>query len=346
MASPKERLAEVRERRPAIDHVLRMQEQYGEAKGSQQAGAVTYFAFLSFFPVLALAFFVVGYVSAVYPDANQNLRTAIDTVLPGLVGGESGIALSDIRSFSGIAGLVGLFGVLYAGLGWVSALRLALTAVFVTPAREVPNFIKGKVRDLVTLVVIGLVLVVAVAVAGFVSGFSTTILEWLGLGTELSWLVKLLAVVLGLAANMALFFSMFKLLAEPHVPTRSLWSGALLGAVGFEMLKQVSGLLLASTKNQPAFQAFGIALILVVWINYFSRVVLYAAAWAWASPEARSLRVAEPADPVQGPATPSFADVEERVSEAAAAHRPWAAPFAAGAGAMLAAVAVLRRRSG
>ena len=37
---------------------------------------MTYFAFLSFFPILALAFFVVGSVAAVFPDAQDNLVTA------------------------------------------------------------------------------------------------------------------------------------------------------------------------------------------------------------------------------------------------------------------------------
>ena len=56
MASPKERLEALRRRRPFVDHVLRMQEHYSAVKAGQQAGAVTYFGFLSFFPILALAF--------------------------------------------------------------------------------------------------------------------------------------------------------------------------------------------------------------------------------------------------------------------------------------------------
>ena len=175
------------------------------------------------------------------------------------------------------------------------------TAVFELPDAEQPNFVFGKLRDLVTLALIGVVLLVTVAVAGFVAGFSKTILNWLDLGSELSWLVYLLAIALGLAANSLLFFAMFKLLANPHMPRRSLWSGALLGAVAFEVLKQVSSLLLGLTKNSPAFQAFGIALILVVWINYFSRVVMYAAAWAYTTPAARALRIHEPAERRAGP---------------------------------------------
>jgi len=346
VASVKERLGEAREEHPALDHVLLMNEHYGRVKAGQQAGAVTYFAFLSFFPILALAFFTVGLIAGVYPDARENVVTAIDSVLPGIVGeGETQISIDDVQNFSGLAGIVGLLGVLYAGLGWVSALRDALGAVFETPQRERPSFVKGKLRDLEALVVVGLVLVVAVAVAGFVSGFSADVLDFLGLGTELGWLVKLLAIVLGLAANALLFFALFKLLAEPDPPARSLWSGALLGAVGFEVLKQLSGFLLGSTEGQPAFQAFGIALILLVWINYFSRLVLYAASWAYTTRAAIAQRQGAPSDPVQGPATPDLTELPTITApgDRPADRRTWPAPFAAGSAATLALVAYLRR---
>ncbi|WP_139978103.1 YihY/virulence factor BrkB family protein [Nocardioides litoris] len=310
MPSVKERLAQERSHRPWLDHVLSMNEHYGRVKGGQQAGAVTYFAFLSFFPILALAFFAVGVISSVYADAQQNVVSAIDSVLPGILGsGDNQISIDQVQDFSGLAGVIGLLGVLYAGLGWVSALREALVAVFETPQREQPSFVKGKLRDLVALVVVGLVLVVAVAVAGLLSQSSTALLELVGLGSELAWLVVVIGIVLGLAANAVLFYVLFKLLAEPHTPARALRSGALLGAVGFEVLKQLSGLLLSSTQGQPAFQAFGIALILLVWINYFSRLVLYAAAWSFTDPDAVAARRAEPADPVHGPATPDLSEL-------------------------------------
>jgi membrane protein len=67
-----------------------------------------------------------------------------------------------------------------------------------------------------------------------------------------------------------------------------LWEGALLGSVAFEVLKQLSTFLLAATQRSPAFQAFGIALILLVWINYFARLAMYAAAWACTTKAARA----------------------------------------------------------
>ncbi|MBM7509265.1 membrane protein [Nocardioides salarius] len=322
MTSLKERASDVREQRPLVDHLVRMQAHYGEARASQHAGAITYFAFLSFFPILALSFFVVGVVSEVWPDANQTLVEAIQSLFPGIIGTAEGqLELADFRTFTGLAGVAGFLGVLYSGLGWISALRLALFAVFEPPEQAIPNFVMGKLRDLLTLAVIGLTLLVAVAVTGLVASFSEEILGWVGLGEELAWLVVLITVVLGLMANALLFFTMFRLLGQPRAPRISLVRASLLGAVLFEVLKQLSSKLIAATQGQPAFQAFGIALVLVVWINYFSRVVLYAAAFAHTSPEARALRPDDEPAPVQGPALPSGPDaMAVLVASTAPAH--------------------------
>ncbi len=328
------RVDDVRRRRPLIDHLVRMQEHYSAVKAGQQAGAVTYFGFLSFFPILSLAFFVVGWVSRVYAQARDSLTAVLDAVMPGLIGTEAGqIRIDQIERAAATLGIAGALVLLYSGLGWLSAMRDALQVVFETPAREQPGFVLGKLRDLVTLVVIGAVLFVAVAVAGLVGGFSRDLLSWLDLDIGSGWLVGL-SIVVGFLAGVLLFFVMFVLLAHPHAPRRSLWTGAALGAVAFELLKQASGLLFRTTQGSPAFQAFGIALILLVWINYFSRVVLYAAAFAHTSPAARAARPA-PADPtVHGPPSPPVrGDVEH----------PWAAPYAAGALSTLATMALVKR---
>jgi len=357
MASMRERLGSLRERHGWIDHVVRMQQHFGASDAGQQAGAITYFAFLSFFPILALAFFTVGLLSTVLDGADATLRSAVTSLFPGMIGPDEGqLQLRDFRDFSGLAGLLGLAGVLYSGLGWVSALRQALTTVFEVPEDEQLGFVAGKVRDLVALVSIGLTLLVAVGVSGLVSGFSADLLGWAGLDQELSWLVQLLTVALGLAANAVLFFTMFRLLGGQHVPRGSLVSGAVLGAVVFEVLKRAAGLIIAQTQGQPAFQAFGIALVMLVWISYFSRLVLYAACWSWTSPEALEARAREaalqPADPVQGPALPSGDDAavvapaagEDSGDDSGDERASRVGPFAAGAAAALGVVAATNRR--
>lgn len=328
----------VRQRRPFVDHLLLMQEHFGKVQAGQQAGAATYFGFLSFFPILALAFFVVGYVAKVYPAAQGQLLTAIEQVLPGLIGNREGqVQLVDIQAAAGAVGLIGVVTLLYAGLSWLSALRQGLFTVFELPSFEQPNFFVGKLRDLITLFVIGVTLLLSVAVSGFVSAFSSELLGLVNLDNTLSPVLKVGTYLLGLAANALLFYAMFKLLSDTETPRRSLVQGALLGAIGFELLKRLSGVLLAGTQGSPAFQAFGIALILIVWINYFSRLILYAAAFAYTTREAREQRVSQPAAPVQGPQLPGLVTPRH-------AGARWVTPFAVGGGAMLGLIAWLRKK--
>ena len=301
MGSLKARVTEavdrLRARYPWFDHTLRMLAHYDAVNGNAQAGAVTYFGFLSVFPILALAFFVVGKVARVYPHAQASLAREIDTLLPGMLGdGRGQIPLATIEDYAGTVGLLGLVAVVYAGLGWLSGMRQALEVMFVVPRQEQPNFVLGKVRDLGTLAILGLTLLLSVAISGAVNGFSGLILGWLGIDAGAlvpRVLLSLLGHALAIVASAALLLAMFKLLVDSHVPRRALVEGALLGAVGFELLKLAANLLLAQTKGSPAFQAFGVALIVVVWINYFSRLVMYSAAWAYTSPRALAQRTAE-----------------------------------------------------
>lgn len=347
----KAKVTELRDRWPLVDHAVRTQEHYGAVQGSQQAGGVTYFGFLSVFPILALAFFVVGWIAHVYPDAQDTLVKAIDEVLPGLVGsGDGQVDLTDIQDAAGTVGIIGLVGVLYAGLGWLSSLQSALTVLFEMPTRLRPSFVIGKVRDLVTLGVLGVVLFASVVASAVLTRFSRALLDLVGIGAQLGWLVAVLAVLLGLAASAVLFFLMFRLLVRPSLPDRALWSGAVLGALGFEVLKQLSGLLLTSTRGQPAFQAFGIALILLVWINYFSRVILYAAAWAQTSPLAERPPAPVPAAAAIAAAnSPRATDATDAdTGEASGPRAPSLLAFAVGgvAGALVARVGRRTPRSG
>lgn len=340
-----QRLAALRLRRPFVDHLHRAVQHYGRVKGNALAAAVTYFAFLSIFPILALAFAVLGQVTRLYAEAQDALVTAANHLIPNLIG-DNGISLDTLQSAAPGLFSIGILLTLYAGLGWLSGMREALMTVFEEPATERPGFIAGKLRDVLALLTLGAVLITAVAVSGVTTRLVEPILDRLGLGEVAAWFLLPLAVALGIAANAVLFFAFCRLLASPEIPARSLWSGALLGAVVFEVLKQISTYLLSLTKNTDAFQAFGIALVLLVWINYSSRVVVLSASWAQTTVEARALRDARLAvdEAVKGPRI----DVGGIVAAGPEAARPPAvgprSAFVAGAAAMLGLVAVVRRR--
>ena len=277
------KITAARQKWPWVDRVMRLNEHYGAVDGNLLAGGITYFGFLSFFPILALAFAVVGYISQVYPGANENLTTAIGQVLPGIVsdGPAPGkISLEEIQGSAAAAGLLGLAGVLYAGLGWVTSLRQGLAAAFMEPAEEKPNFVKGKLTDLAMLVILGVVLIASVGASGAVTGFAGQITEAVGLGGPVGGvLLWALAIMAGAGASTVLFAVMYMFLAKPSLPRRVLWGGAVLAAVGFEALKALAVFIIGSASGST-FTPLALSITLLVWINYFSRLAVYGAAWA------------------------------------------------------------------
>lgn len=288
MRRVKEAVARLRARSRLLDQVLRMLDHYGTVRGGILAGGVTYFGFLSFFPILALAFFVIGYVKQVAPGSEDALKTAIEQILPGIISDRSNppagqISFQQIQDAKAVAGIVGVLGVLYAGLGWLSALRQALVATFEVPQDRQANFVVGKLRDLVMLAVIGVVLIASVGVAGVVTGYASDILDVVDLPDPIGGiLLWALAIVLGVGASTLLFFTMYRLLSATPIPASHLWRGALLAAVAFEILKQLAFLVLNGAGGS-AFAPLALSLTLVIWIYYFARITIYGASWAFVS---------------------------------------------------------------
>lgn len=276
----KDRLAA---RSPFLAHVFRMQDHYTLHRGNLAAGGATYFAFLSFFPLLAVSFAVVGQLSQIYPDAQEDFVEALSGVLPGIVSVEpepGTIALSEIADNAPAIYTVGLLTALYSGLNWISKLRDGLNQTLGLPATEARNIVVGKLTDLLTLVVLGVVLIASVSIGSIPVALGSTILEALGLT---SWfggaVLTVLSMAVGVAVSTVLFWSVYRLLPKPELPARSLWRGALLAAVGFEIIKQLASLVLRGASSVPV-ASLAIALTLVVWIYFFSRLTLYGLSWA------------------------------------------------------------------
>ena len=304
----KRRLGRLRRRFPPLDHAVDAVLHYTAVNGNGQAGAVTFFGFLSFFPILALGFVALGVISQVAPELRDSILVEVENLLPGVVGGDPGeIPLSTFEDAASTVGPISSLVLVYAGLGWLSGMRRALEVMFVMPTKEQPNFVVGKATDLAVLLVIGFTLLVSVGLSALVSGFSERLIALLGFDPDATVPLAVLRMVthgMAIFASTVLLLAMFRLLARPHLPRTALLWGALLGAVGFELLKAVANQLLGLTQGKPAFQAFGVALILLVWINYFSRLVMLAAAWAYTARASSDRRRAEslvaPAAALQG----------------------------------------------
>ncbi|MGH8969677.1 MAG: YihY/virulence factor BrkB family protein, partial [Actinomycetes bacterium] len=323
------RVRVARSRRPALDHAIRAYDRYTQVLGGQIAGALTFFGFLSFFPLIALAFSVLGYVAAGDPGVQDAVVRAVEDAFPGLVGsGGNQIDLQDVIDAKAGAGVIGILGLLYAGLGWVDALRDGLRRVFGTLDAEI-GFVRKKLVDLAVLLLLGLSLLASVAVTSAATAATTAVLGWVGLADSVVAvaLLKVLSVGVALLADIVLFAILLSRLSGAQLPWRRVRGGALLAAVGFEALKLFGTFLVGRTTDNPIYATFGVIVGLLVWISFASRVTVFAAAWT--ATEAFSLEPGDLGEPGSGRAT-ALAASTEPVSVVAP---PGYEPVPAGAGA-------------
>ncbi|GAA4913954.1 YihY/virulence factor BrkB family protein [Streptomonospora salina] len=268
----------VRRRRPVVDHAVRAVERYTGSQGNRLAAAVTYYAFLSFFPLLALAFAAVGYAAAVEPDARDYLDQAIRGALPGLA---EGLPIDRIAEARAGAGAVGLLGLLYAGVGAVGAVRGALHRVWLHRPADGPNFAVAKLLDIAVMAVLGLCLLGSVALTSLAQAATSPVLGFLGLRESVVAVVtaRTLGPAVAVAADTVIFLVVFSRLSGTRRPLRLLWHGALMAAVGFEILKSAAALLISGTLSDPVYASFAVVAGLLVWINLVMRMLLLCAAW-------------------------------------------------------------------
>jgi membrane protein len=292
------KLAELRKRHEWLDHLFRAGASYTANHGDHYAAAITYFSILALVPLLMVAFAVVTLFLRAHPELITQLETSITTAAPAGLGETlKGVIDSAIAS-GGTVGVIGLLGALYSGLGWMTNLREALSEQW-GQRHDPPSFPRRMLMDLLALIGLGLALVISFAVAG-VGGLVHQILAFLGLAgvTWLSPLIRLVLVLVGLLANALVFLWVIARLPREPVTWRSAAKAALVGAVGFEIIKQVMVFYLAQITNSPTGALFGPVLGLMIFIFTVSRFLLFLAAWA---ATAKENMVEKPAPP-PGPA--------------------------------------------
>lgn len=274
-----------------FDHIMRMQERYSKEGGNHFAAGVTYFSVLSIFPLLMLAFAIMGFVLR----GNDELMQSIENAITDNISGEMGDTVSSIVDTAvGQAGgvfTIGFVTALWSGLSWMGNLRMGVTALWKRPIKA-ENFILGKLRDLIRL--LGMMLMIAVTFAVTAigsSGLTSSLIAKIGLDwvPGIGVLSTVVAILVGLLANWILFFWMLSSLPRGKVPLGSAARGAVIGAIGLEVVKQLGSLFFSNALSNPAGAVFGPIIGLMVVFYLIWRITMYASAWTATTEEALAM---------------------------------------------------------
>lgn len=192
------------------------------------AALVTYYAFVSLFPLTLLFASVAGFVL----QSDHHLRQQI---IGSAVGNLPGIGAELRRQISGFRGssaavVVGVVGSIYGALGATQAAQAAFNQIYGVPRNEQPNPIRSRIRSLGLLVLLGTAVLVSTGINVMVST-GNDISAQLGLG------LRVLGFVVSLAINLGLFTLAFQLLTAKDLRLRDVVTGGIIAGSAWQLLQ-------------------------------------------------------------------------------------------------------------
>jgi membrane protein len=310
-----------------FDHAARAGTLYTDLNGGRLAAACSYFGFLAIFPLALLAFAVLGFLFRGHPAVTATVSTSLANNLPVL-------DIPDIEGAKNTAGLLGLAGFYFAGLGWVDVLRTSLRTIW--KREEAPgNLVVRKAIDAGVLLGLGLIAGLSLAVSAGATGGTQWALDMVGVSDTVGGRlgIAVLGVALSLAVDVVLFLAVFTAVPRIRQPFRRLFWPAVVSAVGLEVLKTVGTLYISRTQTNPAYKAVAVAVGLLVFLYWLHQLLIYCAALTATDSREAAVDLGTGGDRLD-PTDRSQADVPERGSEDDAPEEPSAlsAPVPSGGG--------------
>ncbi len=243
---------------------------FADDQGGYLAALITYYGFLSLFPLLLLLVTILGFALQGDPSLQAKLLDSALAQFP-VVGAQ---VRDSVRAPSGSdTGLaVGILVTIYGSLGAAQAMQNALNRVWAVPRNVRPNPIMSRLRSLVLVVVLGAAVLLTTGLSAVTTGADA-------LGATVGGGLRIGAVPLAVVANIGVFLVAFRVLTAPDVPTRHLRLGAIVAAIGWQLVQLLGTYLVthALKGTRESYGVFGLVLGLIAWIYVLALVTVIAA---------------------------------------------------------------------
>ncbi len=271
---------------------------YNYQRGRVLAGGISFMALFSIAAAVTVAWTLLAHLFAANPVFQESVVQAVNSLLPGImtdpVTGEAGLvdpSKVEITKGNFITGVVALVVALFSASRIVRYIRDGIRAMFgLLPFPEsmikiYPRFFLGL--GLLTLAVLanaGLSIALSWLEDFFVAAFPA-----LKVLRE-SVTFDVVAVVVPVLVNFAVFPLFIRYIAGVRVPHRSLLLGSAAFAIGVGVLTELGSVAVRASKD-PIIAAAATVGTLLLWLNILARLALMICAWM-ANPPAVVAKVA------------------------------------------------------
>jgi len=293
---------------------------YGDDDGGREAALITYYGFLSVFPLLLLGVAVLSRVLAADPELRVRLISAI---VPPVLQSTVDHAVTTLPT-STVPFIAGLIGLLFSGTGVVFSVSQTLNNVAAVPRRARFGFFPRYLRVFAMLAVLLLG-------AGAVGALTVAV-------TAIPHLAGAERVVAAIGSAVVIFAVLLlgaRLLLARPTPFGAIWPGAALGAVAVALVVSLGPILLGRLVSRagPVYGSFATVAGMFALLYLVSQALVYSAEVAavrYARLWPRALDVNRPT-PADARAMTLLAREQERIQAAQVDFR-LASPDAPAAG--------------
>jgi YihY family inner membrane protein len=251
------------QRSPRLGFLIGVIKKFGDDQAGQLAALISYYAFVSLFPLLLVFVTILGFILQGDPGEQHKILDGTLGQVPII---RDQLKLHSLTG-STTALVIGIVLALLAGMGITNATQNAFNRIWAVPYKHRPDFLHSRLRSLGMLAVLGSLAIVSAVVGGFVGSSSHPALTVIG------------GVIVAFIFNLALFMLAFKLLTAAELTWRELLPGVVAASVFWQLLQHLGGYYVDHQLKHlsPLYGVFGLVLGLLAWLYLGAQLTIFAA---------------------------------------------------------------------
>lgn len=263
---PLEKLDRLQQKYKSTAFTAAVFKKYANDDGGYLAALITYYVFLSLFPLLLVASSAIHLLLGSFEGLENRIIEGINTYFPAM----SENLQKSIKNFPG-SGLALVFGILitiYGTRGGAATLRYTFNKIWSVPKESQLGFPLSIPHSLLIVLVGGGGVVLAAVLSSYAAGLTD------------AFAYRLIPLAISFFTLVGVFYLIFSLSINSREPTRKdLLVSALVAAIGVQVLQLIGGYLVThQLRNLSSlYGTFALVLGLLFWIYLQVQVLLLAA---------------------------------------------------------------------
>jgi membrane protein len=246
----------------------------------KEGAVIAYYSIFSLPGLLVLIITLAGYFFG-----REAVSGQITSQIEGTMGADTAKQVNEIvlkasaAKNSVLAGIIGVITILLGATGVLAQFQKSLNIIWEVKADPKKSGLWTMIK--VRLFSFGLILSIAfiLIISLVVSTLLASLGKWATSNISESFIViiQVLNIVFSLAVLTLLFALMFKYFPDAKVKWRHVWKGSMVTALLFELGKFLLGLYFGKAEPGTGYGAAGSIILIMLWVNYSSMIVLFGA---------------------------------------------------------------------